>query len=64
MIAESEPVRWSATHLLPNATAAVEPAPGTRPEFTSLENHYRIDINTIPPKVDEKRWRLKITGLV
>ena len=64
MIAESETVRWSATHPLPNVTAAVKPAPGTRPELTFLENHYRIDINTIPPKVDEKRWCLKATGLV
>ena len=50
MMAASEPIRWSATHPLPNAAAAVKPAPGTRPEFTSLENHYRIDINAIPPK--------------
>lgn len=63
-IATSEPVRWSATHLLPNAAAAVKPAPGTRPEFTPLENHYRIDINTIPPRIDEQRWRLNIGGLV
>ncbi|MGE5109610.1 MAG: molybdopterin-dependent oxidoreductase [Acidobacteriaceae bacterium] len=62
--AASEPLRWSTTHPLPNADAAVKPAPGTRPEFTSLENHYRIDINAIPPKVDEQRWRLKTTGLV
>jgi DMSO/TMAO reductase YedYZ molybdopterin-dependent catalytic subunit len=64
MMAVSEPLRWSATHPLPNAAAAVKPAPGTRPEFTSLESHYRIDINAIPPKVDEQRWRLKTTGLV
>ena len=64
MMAAGEPIRWSATHPLPNAAAAVKPAPGTRPEFTSLENHYRIDINAIPPKVDEQRWRLKTTGLV
>lgn len=64
MMAPSEPFRWSATHPLPNAAAAVKPAPGTRPEFTSLESHYRIDINAIPPKVDEQRWRLKTTGLV
>ena len=64
MMAASEPIRWSATHPLPNASLAVKPAPGTRSEFTSLENHYRIDINAIPPKVDEQRWRLKTTGLV
>ncbi|HKV77363.1 MAG TPA: molybdopterin-dependent oxidoreductase, partial [Candidatus Sulfotelmatobacter sp.] len=62
MMAASEPIRWSATHPLPNAAAAVKPAPGTRREFTSLENHYRIDINAIPPNIEE--WRLKTTGLV
>ena len=56
--------RWSATNALPNAGAAVKPVPGTRPEFTPLERHYRIDINTIPPAVNEEHWRLNITGLV
>lgn len=62
--ARGELMQWSATHPLPNANAAVQSAPGTRPEFTPLERHYRIDINTIPPKVDESEWRLKIAGLV
>lgn len=57
-------VRWSATHPLPNSDAAIKPAPGTRPEFTPLERHYRIDINTIPLAVDEQLWRLTTTGLV
>ena len=56
--------RWSATHALPNAAAEVKPAPGTRPEFTPLEQHYRIDINTIPPAIKIDGWRLKISGLV
>jgi DMSO/TMAO reductase YedYZ molybdopterin-dependent catalytic subunit len=60
----TEGLRWSAAHALPNADAAVKPAPGTRPEYTPLENHYRIDINTVPPKIDERSWRLQITGLV
>jgi len=55
---------WSKTHALPNAGAAVRPAPGTRPEYTPLERHYRIDINTTPPKIDGMLWRLKIGGLV
>jgi Oxidoreductase molybdopterin binding domain len=55
---------WSSTHPLPNADAAVKPVPGTRPEFTPLERHYRIDINTIPPTINEEQWRLNITGLV
>src|SRR5512146_411060 len=55
---------WSATHPLPNANAAVKPAPGTRPEFTPLERHYRIDINTTPVVIEEAGWRLKVGGLV
>jgi DMSO/TMAO reductase YedYZ molybdopterin-dependent catalytic subunit len=64
MLASGEPMRWSAMHPLPNANAAVQPAPGTRTEFTPLDRHYRIDIDTIPPKIDEHQWRLKISGLV
>ncbi|HET8679831.1 MAG TPA: molybdopterin-dependent oxidoreductase, partial [bacterium] len=56
--------RWSAGAALPNAGASVQPAPGTRPEFTPLDDHYRIDINTFPPALDEKGWRLKVGGLV
>lgn len=55
---------WSATHVLPNADAAIKPVPGTRPEYTPLERHYRIDINTTPPKIDGTMWRLKIGGIV
>jgi DMSO/TMAO reductase YedYZ molybdopterin-dependent catalytic subunit len=55
---------WSANHALPNAAAEVKPAPGTRPEFTPLEQHYSIDINTIPPTIKEDGWRLKIDGMV
>jgi hypothetical protein len=51
MMAGGGPTRWSATHPPPNANAAVQPAPGTRLELTSLERHYRIDINTAPPKI-------------
>ena len=64
MMAVAESMRWSAKHPLPNANAPVKSAPGTRPEFTPLERHYRIDINTIPPKIDEHQWQLKIAGLV
>jgi hypothetical protein len=38
--------RWSSMHPLPTAGASVNPVSGTRPEFTPLEQHYRIDINT------------------
>ena len=55
---------WSSTHQLPNADAAVKPVPGTRPEYTPLERHYRIDIDAIPPVIDPQQWRLRIDGLV
>jgi len=55
---------WSATHPLPNAGANVQPAPGTRPELTPVNRHYRIDIDTSPPSIREASWRLKIQGLV
>jgi DMSO/TMAO reductase YedYZ molybdopterin-dependent catalytic subunit len=56
--------RWSDTHLMPNGNAAVLPVPGTRPEFTPLESHYRVDIDTRPPILDPLTWRLRIGGLV
>jgi hypothetical protein len=44
--------------------ARILPAPGTRPELTSNEAFYRIDINTIPPSVEEAGWRLELGGMV
>jgi DMSO/TMAO reductase YedYZ molybdopterin-dependent catalytic subunit len=61
---EVEGELWSASHALPNADAAPAPAPGTRPEFTPLKDHYRIDINTVPPTINEADWRLRVGGLV
>jgi DMSO/TMAO reductase YedYZ molybdopterin-dependent catalytic subunit len=55
---------WSSNHPLPNADAEVKPVPGTRPEYTPLERHYRIDINTTPPAINEAQWKLKIKGMV
>ncbi|MGE3508111.1 MAG: molybdopterin-dependent oxidoreductase [Vicinamibacterales bacterium] len=55
---------WSATNPLPNAGAVPRPAPGTRPELTPVPQHYRIDINTVPPRIDGDSWRLRIGGLV
>jgi len=42
----------------------VKPVSGTRPEFTPVRDHYRVDINARPPVVDEADWRLRVTGLV
>ena len=55
---------WSSSNPLPNADATVLPAPGTRPEFTLVKDHYRIDINTLPPAIKESDWQLEFTGLV
>lgn len=53
------------TRALPNDSDPVQPAPGTRPEYTPLDEHYRIDINTGgPPRIDLDTYTLKITGLV
>jgi DMSO/TMAO reductase YedYZ molybdopterin-dependent catalytic subunit len=49
---------------LPNADDPVEPAPGSRPEYTPLDDHYQIDINARPPTITESEWTLPITGLV
>jgi DMSO/TMAO reductase YedYZ molybdopterin-dependent catalytic subunit len=56
--------RWSDDHVLPNADADVVPVTGTRPEFTPIEDFYRIDTNTRAPMIDGDRWRLTIGGLV
>ncbi len=61
---EEDMARWSSTHDLPNAGSSVKPAPGTRPEFTALEDHYRIDIDTMPPHIRSGNWSLRINGLV
>jgi DMSO/TMAO reductase YedYZ molybdopterin-dependent catalytic subunit len=56
--------RWSDDHVLPNAAATVMPVSGTRPEFTPLQDHYRVDIDTRTPAIDVARWRLRLGGLV
>lgn len=49
----------------PNLASKVIPAPGTRPEYTPLDQHYRIDINSgNPPEIDGEAWRLTFGGLV
>ena len=62
--APPEGQRWSANHALPNAGAAVAVVQGTRPEYTPLEQYYRIDINLAPPAIQEADWRLRVEGLV
>ncbi|MEL7235735.1 MAG: molybdopterin-dependent oxidoreductase, partial [Chloroflexota bacterium] len=49
---------------LPNANAEVQPAPGMRPEYTPVEQHYRIDIASRPIEIDLATWTLPFTGLI
>jgi DMSO/TMAO reductase YedYZ molybdopterin-dependent catalytic subunit len=56
--------RWSFSHALPNANDPVIPVPGTRSELTSIDDHYRIDTDALPPVIRAATWRLKVGGLV
>jgi len=49
---------------LPNDGDPVLPAPGTRPEFTPVEDHYQVFLRTEPTFIDGATWTLPITGLV
>jgi DMSO/TMAO reductase YedYZ molybdopterin-dependent catalytic subunit len=40
------------------------PAQGTRPEYTPISEHYRIDIAARPPIIEEEEWVLPISGMV
>ena len=48
----------------PNANASVMPAPGTRPEYTPLKDHYKVFIRVQPTVIDGETWTLPVTGLV
>ncbi len=48
----------------PNLDDPVKPAPGTRPEYTPVADHYEVYIHAEPPKVDGATWVLPITGMV
>ncbi len=48
----------------PNADSPVMPAPGTRPEYTPLKDHYKVFIRVQPTVLDGGTWTLPVTGLV
>ena len=50
--------------LFPNAGDPVVPAPGTRPEYTPLKDHYKVFIRTEPTVIDGATWSLPIMGVV
>ena len=49
---------------LPNADDPVAPAPGTRPEYTQVKDHYKVFLRSEPSIIDGSTWSLPITGLV
>lgn len=49
---------------LPNADDPVKPVAGARPEYTPLEDHYKVFIGLQPENIDGSAWTLPITGLV
>lgn len=48
----------------PNDGAQVIPAPGTRPEYTPVPDHYQVFLRTEPSNIEEAEWTLPIGGLV
>ncbi|NJN68548.1 MAG: molybdopterin-dependent oxidoreductase [Chloroflexaceae bacterium] len=48
----------------PNADDLVQPVLGTRPEYTPIQDHYRVFIRTQTTRIDGESWRLPVTGLV
>lgn len=60
VIAQLPPVTYTEGTL-----SSLMEAPGTRPEYTPLADHYRIDISVGgAPNIDGETYRLPITGLV
>jgi len=44
--------------------ARIEPTPGTRAEITPPGKFYSVDINSLPPSINEETWSLPLVGLV
>lgn len=65
----NEPLTTGDTTVKPTAEPVMvdgklQPAPGTRAEYTPVNEHYLISISTRYPVVDAALWTLPITGLV
>ena len=48
----------------PNVDDPVVAVAGTRPEYTAVEDHYKVSIRSRPTVVDGSTWELSISGLV
>ena len=57
-------VQQSTGALFPNAGDPLMPAPGTRPEYTPLKDHYKVFIRVEPTIIDGETWTLPIMGAV
>ena len=63
-VSEADADRVDQIPSLPNADDPVKPAPGTRLEYTPVEDHYKVFIQLQPTLIDEVTWTLPIQGLV
>jgi len=61
-VAEITPTRTELLTAEATGRENIVPAPGTRPELTSNEDFYRIDINTRSPVIREDDWVLQVQG--
>ncbi|MEW5895549.1 MAG: molybdopterin-dependent oxidoreductase [Candidatus Omnitrophota bacterium] len=43
--------------------SGIFPVPGTREEITPNEKFFRIDINTLPPRINLGKWKVRVEGL-
>ncbi|MBI9044794.1 MAG: molybdopterin-dependent oxidoreductase [Anaerolineaceae bacterium] len=57
-------VEESIGNLFPNFDDMVIPAPGTRPEYTPIKNHFQVFIGLEEEEIDGEIWKLPVTGLV
>ena len=48
----------------PNAGDSLMPAPGTRPEYTPVKDHYKVFIRVSPTVIEGTNYTLPVTGLV
>ncbi|MDA1227885.1 MAG: molybdopterin-dependent oxidoreductase, partial [Chloroflexi bacterium] len=62
--ASIEKSKLTAGQIVMDPSNPVIPAPGTRLEYTPVEDHYQVFLRTEPTLIDIATWSLPITGLV
>jgi len=63
-VSQDEVFETSPDHLFPNRDDPTVPAPGTRPEYTPVKDHYKVFIRSKPSEIPAEGYVLPITGLV